>query len=371
MALTQLDIVTDEQLDDLVGADAENVEVGGCRALLGSSATAFIVPARDTPTLSTVWSASEFRLRSNGPVLPMRLFGPARQGLPVHLFFASDRGPLYLGKLRHRRGMWEQRSPLEERGLIVMDMSITPPVPRRVLERVRPVAVTDDLPGLGWLDILEHDRAAALEEFVAGWYGPPDPAAEKPPITLARVPARLAALYRLAHGRPHQHGRPVVLGIQNRIVEPDRLYTEPSDGSLVFGSENQGGFEWSLDQYPHGDDPTVWTTENVEPIAELEPLSGFLMQFSLHEAAMSAPYYAILNRRPTHEGQRLIGRLHRVPLAPARWYGYDMEFHVAPGLIAAGGHDGEDSCHFWLGASHRSALSKLADLDVTWQRFDG
>lgn len=205
----------------------------------------------------------------------------------------------------------------------------------------------------------------------AAWYGPPDPAAGPPPAVPARVPARLAALYRLAHGRPERHNRPIVLGIQNHILNPDGLRNEPADGSLVFGCENQGCFEWSLDQYAQGEDPTVWTTENMEPLAEPEPLSGFLIQFSLHQAQMSAAYSALLNGWPAHEAQRLTDRLHRVPLLPARWYDYDMDFHAAPGLIASGGQAEDGSYHFWLGASDRCALSGLADLDVTWQLFNG
>ncbi|MCX4738568.1 hypothetical protein [Streptomyces antibioticus] len=58
---------------------------------------------------------------------------------------------------------------------------------------------------------------------------------------------------------------------------------------LVFGAENQGGFVWSL-LWTLGEeetDPTVWFCEDGEgPIAEQEPLSGFLLQFSLFEAAM-------------------------------------------------------------------------------------
>lgn len=53
---------------------------------------------------------------------------------------------------------------------------------------------------------------------------------------------------------------------------------------LVFGEENQGGFFWSLLWTLDGPetDPAVWFCEYDEPpIAEQEPLSGFLIQFSL------------------------------------------------------------------------------------------
>ncbi|GGN96231.1 hypothetical protein GCM10011579_097460 [Streptomyces albiflavescens] len=62
---------------------------------------------------------------------------------------------------------------------------------------------------------------------------------------------------------------------------------------LIFGEEDQGGFFWSLLWTLDGleADPTVWFLEYDEPpIAEQEPLSGFLIQFSLYEAAMGADY---------------------------------------------------------------------------------
>ncbi|WP_169739814.1 hypothetical protein [Actinospica robiniae] len=371
MPLTPLAAATAEQLQDLVGVHVQRLEGGGCQILLGEAATAIIVPSRDSQSSSCVWSSAEFRLRDDGLPLPGELSDPARQHLPAHLLFDSGDDPLYLGKLERRRACSITSTLSGKQELWEVDMAIVPPLERHILDVVRPVAAPPAVPDLSWLDTLACDRAAALEEFIASWYGPPDPAAGLPPAVSARVPARLAALYRLAHGRPERHNRPVVLGTQNHIMGPDRLYTEPADGSLVFGWENQGCFEWSLDQYAEDGDPTIWTTEDVEPLAEPEPLSGFLIQFSLHEAGMSAPYCALLNRRPAREAQRLIERLRGVPLAPARWYGYDMDFYVAPGVIASGGQGKDGSYHFWLGASDRSALSELADLDVAWQFFDG
>lgn len=371
MPLTRLTVTTTEQLQELVGAHVHRLEAGGCQILLGEAATAIIVPPRDSLSLACIWSSAEFRLRNDGLPLPGELSDPTRQHLPTHLLLASEEGPAYLGELHRPRRHRSTTGPSGEYELWKVDWSIFPPLERHTVDVVRPVAISPALPGLGWLDTLTRGRAAALEEFIASWYGPPNPAAGLPPAVPARVPTRLAALYRLAHGRPEQHSRPVVLGTQNHIMGPERLCAERADGSLVFGCENQGGFEWSLDQYAEGDDPIVWTTENMEPVAEPEPLSGFLVQFSLFEAAMSAPYLAILDRRPMAEVHRLLGLLRRVPLAPARWYGTDIEFHVGPGVIAWGERQGEDSFDYWLGASDRAALSEFASLDITWERFDG
>ncbi|MFF2579841.1 hypothetical protein [Streptomyces goshikiensis] len=156
------------------------------------------------------------------------------------------------------------------------------------------------------------------------------------------------------------------------MPEPD-LHTDHLGEMLVFGVENQGGFFWSLLWTLDGAeaDPTVWFREfDEEPIAEQEPLSGFLIQFSLFEASMSADYLALQRRLTVAQVARLTEALHLVPLGPF-WPWAPTHFYVAPGLVVhVSSEDGEEF-DVWAGARHRSALAPLADLPVDWIRFDG
>jgi hypothetical protein len=168
--------------------------------------------------------------------------------------------------------------------------------------------------------------------------------------------------------------RPDVLGTQNRIEREDELRTDHLGDLLVFGVENQGGFTWGL-RWPLGDpaaDPTVWFREFDEPpTAEQEPLSGFLIQYCLHEAALGAAYVALSGDLTAHQVKQLTDPLRPVPLRPflprtaAR-------FHVAPGLVlcvSRGWAEGE--FQVWAGATHRCALRPLLGAGVEWTRFDG
>ncbi|MEU0846860.1 hypothetical protein ABZ387_02685 [Streptomyces flaveolus] len=171
---------------------------------------------------------------------------------------------------------------------------------RTILDRVRPTAPASNLPGLGWLLHVDGDRAAALEQFVSGWY----PAVEQPPSpspapTGSRsLPGRLQRLYLLAEQRPS------VLGHHNHILPWHEVSTDPFGELLIFGAENQGSFyralPWTLDEAE--DDPAVWFCVFDEtPIAEQESLSGYLLQFSLFEAAMSADYVGLAHSLSDHQ----------------------------------------------------------------------
>jgi hypothetical protein len=243
------------------------------------------------------------------------------------------------------------------------------PLSAELLDQVRPIAPAPDAAGLAWITQMAVDRSSALEAFIVGWYGEADPEAGTPPQLSAEVPPALAHLNRLSHGRPHKHGQPVVLGIQNHILPADELRTHRSTGSLVFGTENQGCFGWTLDQ--HAKDPTVWTTGYADPVAEPEPLSGFLIQFSLHEAAMTASYTGILRHQPEEAISRLTSLWTEVPLKPAQWHGHPMQFYVAPDLVAYISPDWNDGHMVWIGAKHRAAFRPLRELGLTWHTFDG
>jgi hypothetical protein len=175
-------------------------------------------------------------------------------------------------------------------------------------------------------------------------------------------------LYRLAQHRPR------CLGVQNRILPVAKHQTDPKGEMLVFGEENQGGFFWSLLWTLDGPeaDPTVWFREYDEPpIAEQEPLSGFLIQFSLYEASMGADYVARSCQLTAQQVDLLTERLLPVPLRPFR-PGAPTRFYVAPGLVlhvSDGG--GDNGFSAWAGATHRSALAPLADVPIEWDQFDG
>ena len=132
---------------------------------------------------------------------------------------------------------------------------------------------------------------------------------------------------------------------------------------IIFGEENQGGFVWSLPRTLDGlrSDPTVWFQGYDEPlIAEQEPLSGFLLQFALFEAAMGADYLALPHEPTAQQVQRLTKKatLSPVPLRPF-CPGTPPGFYVAPGLILhVSNPAGDDSFSVWVGATHRSALPR-------------
>ncbi len=142
---------------------------------------------------------------------------------------------------------------------------------------------------------------------------------------------------------------------------------------LVFGEENQGGFVWSLRLTLDGPgaDPTVWFRECDESaIAEQEPLSGFLLQFSLFEASMGADYVAHSLQLTARQTDRLTEDLLPVPLRPF-WPAAPTRFYTAPGLVLHVTDEGGDNGFgAWAGATHRSALTPLADA-VEWEHFDG
>ncbi|MFF4622558.1 hypothetical protein [Nonomuraea jabiensis] len=232
-----------------------------------------------------------------------------------------------------------------------------------MLDRVRPPSAPTTLPGLDWLDHVNDDRATALRQFIEGWYPLPD--TDRVPTTPSvGVHEALAAFYRLAQGRPE------VLGVQN-FIRPAGELTTGADGLLEFGYENQGGFYWSLD--PSQDDPIVWTDD--EPAyryAERERLSGFLLQFSLYEAMVSARYHAGGGPVPTPIASELLSTLRRVPLKTWMWPLYQTSFYVAPGLIACVDDDEEnEECDISFGATHRSLLRPLANQGIKWAVFDG
>ncbi|MER5757820.1 hypothetical protein [Streptomyces sp. NPDC002082] len=361
-------VFDEEHVSVLVGgsAIAGPFIVGGASIVMGDAGSVIVFEASDAPARSGVWSAEEVRLIGPAPApVTERLMGSSRDtddsSLPIHIAVRLGEEVLDLGTAK------VSQASTSDGVLTHCELRFEAPLSRQLLNRVRPPRSPVDRPGLEWLRNVNGDRAAALEQFVTGWY--PAAGATEPPATCSpsRLPAGLKQLYRLAKQRPG------ALGTQNSILPEPDLHTDHLGEMLVFGVENQGGFFWSLLWTLDGPeaDPTVWFREfDEEPIAEQEPLSGFLIQFSLFEASMSADYQALPRKLTAAQAAQLTEALHLVPLRPF-WPWAPTHFYVAPGLVVhVSSKDGEEF-DVWAGASHRSALAPLADLPVDWIRFDG
>jgi hypothetical protein len=207
-----------------------------------------------------------------------------------------------------------------------------------------------------WLDLLAVDRIAAMREFLATWYPGQQAHAPEP-----GVPVALAELYAIAVGQPE------VLGSQNEVYARDELYTHPREGLLVFAAENQGNFTWMID--PAEEDPVVWLVPpHGEPIAEREPLSGFLVQFCLFEALLTGSALAGCSTTPPERANQLTAALQEVPLAPWHWPADPTRFFVAPDLVLYHGTC-FDHVEIMCGARTSAALAPLAAVDVDWDVF--
>ncbi|MFD3466296.1 hypothetical protein ACFWWM_08000 [Streptomyces sp. NPDC058682] len=380
MPLTRSDMVDVSVALDLAGTKFHASAVGGATVVVGTMATVIIAHVVDDPAASGVWNDQEFRLHGPTPDLaasrltepaPFTTTGPApftttgpERGHPVHLFVRIDELCTYLGLVRHSQSKWADGE------LYSCHLRIDPPLSRELLDKVRPPGTQPALPGLGWLDHVETEPGRALELFVTSWY--PNKAEPRPAAAIpGSVPPALAGFYRLAEKHP------AILGGQNFLAPPAELTTDERAERLIFGTENQGGWEWSIpwDLDAADTDPEVWLTEEDEPVPEQEPLSGFLLQFSLYEASMTAPYKAFARALPRQLLPRLESCLHRVPLRPFLSPISPKDFLVGPGVIAhvsPGWHDeDEDEVDVWIGAHHRSALRPLGEVDIRWSRFDG
>ncbi|MFD8201196.1 hypothetical protein [Streptomyces sp. NPDC059701] len=378
-------LVEEAEIEALAGdpSDMQRFAVGGATVVLGTSGSVIITAAGDALGGSGVWSAEEVRLIGEAPApVTKRLLGDLEawgadeSSLPIHLAVRVAEGLLYLGTGRRGRAHIMQPPDGGEPALTSCGLRLDTRLSRPVLDRVRPTASAPGLPGLGWLEHVDGDRAVALEQFVTGWY----PAADQPqpqpqsrhpssaPAGSRSTPGRLQQLYLLAEQRPG------VLGHHNHILPWHEVSTDPLGELLVFGAENQGSFYWSLPwtlDEPE-DDPDVWFCVFDEtPIAEQEPLSGFLLQFSLFEAAMSADYVGLVHSLSDRRIAQLTAPLQHVPLRPFRPRA-PTRFYVAPGLVLYVADSLDDGkFDLWAGATHRSALQTLPESNVEWISFDG
>ncbi|GHA61805.1 hypothetical protein GCM10010391_53900 [Streptomyces anthocyanicus] len=376
--ISRMSLVDEEWAYTLCGgtASTECFTFGSTTVGIGDAGTLIVVADGDALDRSCVWNADEVRLVGPAPTAVMQRLleepwerATGQTKLSVHLAVRLSEGLVYLGTGSVTRAGTVARPGCDEHVLSDCAFRLHTPLSKLDLARVRPALPPSDLPNLAWLRHLDGQRAQALAQFVTGWYSA-ESETDEPPSALGptpHLPDGLKQFYRLAQHRPR------CLGVQNRVLPLSKLHTDATGEMLVFGEENQGCFFWSL-LWTLDDpeaDPTVWFRKDDEPaIAEQEPLSGFLIQFSLFEASMGADYVASSCRLTAEQVDRLAEALLLVPLRPF-WPAAPTRFYVAPGLVLHVTDEGiGNEFSAWAGATHRSALAPLADL-VEWDRFDG
>jgi hypothetical protein len=375
-AISLMSLVNDVQAYALSGdtTAAESFTFGSATVVIGDAGTVIIVEAGDALHRSSVWKAEEVRLLGPAPTPVKERLVPWAWAaddtkLPLHLVARIPEGLVYLGTGTVAQARTTVPPGHVEHVLTRCALRLDTPLSKPNLDRVRPLLPQPDLPSLEWLGHVNGDRVTGLEQFITSWYpaasGSPEPPSGQ--VTATDLPDALQRFYQLAQHHPRS------LGAQNRILPASSCRTDPHGEMLVFGEENQGGFFWSLLWTLDGPetDPVVWFCECDEPpIAEQEPLSGFLIQFSLFEAAMGADYMALSGRLTAQQVDHLTQGLHPVLLRPF-WPGAPTRFYVAPGLVLLITDEGDDSFSTWAGATHRRALAPLADAAVEWTYFDG
>ncbi|MFC7479397.1 hypothetical protein ACFQX7_04045 [Luedemannella flava] len=136
--------------------------------------------------------------------------------------------------------------------------------------------------------------------------------------------------------------------------------------------------DWSIPWPPRKSgeaDPRVWLTDDPravvpETILEAEPLSRFLLQFTLNEAMNAAPYHAWSYCTPTARLDALLSMLLPIPLSPFLPTYTAERFFVTPGLLTQVGGD-ENEAFVSFAALHRATLTPLLEHGFRWSRFDG
>ncbi|MFJ9694784.1 hypothetical protein [Kitasatospora sp. NPDC101183] len=344
------------------GAGAQRYDLGSALIAAGDDATVVLVEPGDRPGLDGVQDAGTVLL-TGAPVdgLHTRFVHPAER--PIHVYARLDGACLPLGAAIAART--ESAAP----AISHVRLQFEQPLGRALLDLVRPVPAPGPTPAVDWVDEVEAQPLRALEAFALGWFPAEQPPAEEP--ELGPVPPALAAFHRLARRRP------ALLRFGNPVLKRPRRASGPLGGRLVFAEWLGGGMDWSVPWPPEGPakaDPRVWHTEDPygEPESEVEaePLSRFLLQFTLYEAVNSAPYQAWALSAPNERVAPLLRMLRPVPLGPYLPAYGAVRFHVAPGLIARVTGD-EQEAVVTFGALHRAVLTPLSAHGFEWHRFDG
>ncbi|MFJ8747560.1 hypothetical protein ACIRL2_50575 [Embleya sp. NPDC127516] len=352
----------------VAGRGLQRYKMGSAVIGAGTEATVVIVEPGDHPGVSGVQDATKVLLRGDRiPDLHPRF--EFRGTLPIHLFARLDRGCLPLGTALCR-GRPSAPTDFDHAAL-----ELDQPLGSAMLDAVRPVPAPGPVPDVGWVDHVETDPIRALETFVLGWF----PAEQTKPTEEERsasepgdLPPALTAFHRLARLRPALHGfHDPVLG------QPERA-PGPLGDRLVFAATHGASMDWSIPWPPEGPsatDPRVWHTEdprtaNPETTLEEEPLSRFLLQFTLYQAMNAAPYHARTYCMPTPRLDSLWSMLRPVPLSPFLPTYEADKFFVAPGLLASVSSD-EREAVVTFAALHRGTLTPLLERGYRWLRFDG
>jgi hypothetical protein len=205
----------------------------------------------------------------------------------------------------------------------------------------------------------------SAREFAAAWYGA-DALRPGPPVG-SRVPPPLADLHAIAGS-----GSPVVTN--SELFGLDEIEVD-ADGRIVFCAENQGVCLWAT--AIDGDDPPVWMRWN-EPgedwIEEGEPLSRFLLQLVLFEAALATHEGAVVAWLDPATLRAALEPLTELSVAPWRWPAFPTRFYAGEDVIAVAcpnrAPDGDDFSSLYIGARSREALNWLTPIaDDGWEYF--
>ncbi|MBC9716732.1 hypothetical protein H9Y04_29780 [Streptomyces sp. TRM66268-LWL] len=357
-------VIAETEALAVAGTGFHRYGMGSALIGAGPEATVVIVESGDHPEVSGVQDSKRVLLSGSAdPALCSRFdfWAP----LPIHVFARVERGCLPLGVARCRG----QTDPFDYASLELLQ-----PLSRELLNVVRPVPARGPVPDVDWVDLVDSDPIRALESFVLGWFPAEEPASAKEGDAageIGQLPEALAAFYRLGRLRPALHRFPDWVPEQ-----PERKHG-PSGDRLVFAVENQGCRDWSIPwaaDAPRAADPEVWLTEDPhfgpEVVLEEEPLSRFLLQFTLYEALNSAPFQASTFVMPTTRLGPLWSMLRPVPLSPFLPAYTAEKFFVAPGLLMAASMD-DDEAVVGFGALHRATLTPLIDHGFRWLHFDG
>jgi hypothetical protein len=331
---------------------------------LGPAALVMVIDAGDRPDGSAVYATDQVILRPPIPEDALAVLTGGPQGLPILGFARVPEGYLALGRLRvtSHSSAWAAGTPQPR--FQDCHVNIQDPLPFPALDRVRPVSSTP-LPGVDWADLLPGDPIGALRGFLTAWFADVPAGTTAAPDGSSRgLPRALAALYETAAGRREP------LGGFNRIFTPNQFQVA-DDGRVVFGIECEG--VWKVMMDPAESDPAVvYDDLGAGPVAERERLAGFLMQFSVCDAAIGSPYGAWGFAH--EEGLRqLVGAagLRPIPLAPLRWPADPTHLYVGAGVAVAAARMEPDAFQIYAGARQRAALLPMRDASFEWEHFTG
>jgi hypothetical protein len=151
----------------------------------------------------------------------------------------------------------------------------------------------------------------------------------------------------------------------NRLLRPDELME--ADGRIVFYLESQGTFAWAAEVGQ--DDPPVWGRRNEhreqwQP--EEEPLSRFLVQAVVCDAALCATHGALVSWLDPDQLARALSPLEPLPLGAWRWPAYPTRFYGGEDVVAVAMpnvvEDDDTSSSLYVAARTPEAAAVLDDV---------